>query len=148
MKEISTNYSLLANYREANRAPSPVELACADPAAPCRLPNAFVADPPLEQVITRSVETGIRGKSNFNKFTINFTSVGFLSKNYDDIIFVSSGTGLSSGYFKNFGETQRLGIDFTIDAFNNKKKNRSQRFFNKLFLPRSLISISTHVASS
>ena len=122
VKEISTNYSLLANYREANRAPSPVELACADPAAPCRLPNAFVADPPLEQVITRSVETGIRGQSNLNKFTVNWTSTAFLSKNYDDIIFVSSGTGLSSGYFKNFGETQRLGLDFTIDAFNNKTK--------------------------
>ena len=27
------NYSLLANYREANRAPSPVELARADPDA-------------------------------------------------------------------------------------------------------------------
>ena len=35
-------------------------------------------------------------------------------KNYEDIIFVSSGTGLSSGYFKNFGETQRLGIDFSL----------------------------------
>ena len=120
VKEISKNYSLLANYREANRAPSPVELACADPAAPCRLPNAFVADPPLEQVITRSLETGMRGQSNFNKFTVNLVTVAFLSKNYDDIIFVSSGTGLSSGYFKNFGETQRLGIDFTIDAFNKK----------------------------
>ena len=43
--EASDKYNLIANYKEANRAPSPVELSCADPAAPCRLPNAFVADP-------------------------------------------------------------------------------------------------------
>ena len=59
LKKLSNNSSLLLNYREANRAPSPVELACADPGAPCRLPNAFVADPPLEQVITRAIETGL-----------------------------------------------------------------------------------------
>ena len=49
-------------------------------ATPCRLPNAFVADPPLEQVITRSLETGIRGQSNFNKFTVNLTSTAFYQK--------------------------------------------------------------------
>ena len=63
----------------------------------------------MEQVITRALETGIKRKNNLNKFNINWDSIGYLSKNYDDIIFVSSGTGLSSGYFKNFGETQRLG---------------------------------------
>ena len=35
-------------------------------------------------------------------------TIGYYTKNYEDIIFVSSGTGLSSGFFKNFGETQRL----------------------------------------
>ena len=73
VRELSDSTSLLVNYREANRAPSPVELACADPGAPCRLPNAFVADPPLEQVITRAVETGFRGVYNFNKFNINWS---------------------------------------------------------------------------
>ncbi|MDC3024586.1 TonB-dependent receptor plug domain-containing protein, partial [Alphaproteobacteria bacterium] len=45
VRRLTKNSSLLFNYREANRAPSPVELSCADPGAPCRLPNAFVADP-------------------------------------------------------------------------------------------------------
>ncbi|MEC8100339.1 MAG: TonB-dependent receptor, partial [Pseudomonadota bacterium] len=66
VRSLNDDISIMFNYREANRAPSPVELACADPAAPCRLPNAFVADPPLEQVITRSFEAGIRGSKNFN----------------------------------------------------------------------------------
>ena len=84
--------------------------------------NAFVADPPLEQVITRAIETGFRGVTNFDKFNINWSSIGYLTKNYDDIIFVSSGTGLSSGYFKNFGETQRLGLDLSFNASNNNRK--------------------------
>ena len=85
-------------------------------------PNAFVADPPLEQVITRAVETGFRGVNNINKFNINWSSIGYLTKNYDDIIFVSSGTGLSSGYFKNFGETKRLGLDFSLNASHKNRK--------------------------
>jgi len=53
--------TLFAAYGEASRAPSAVELSCADPDEPCRLPNAFVVDPPLEQVVRRSVEFGARG---------------------------------------------------------------------------------------
>ncbi len=48
---------------ESNRAPSPIELGCADPANPCTLPNALAADPFLEQVVTRSLELGLRGQS-------------------------------------------------------------------------------------
>ncbi len=50
-----------AGYSEASRAPSPVELTCADEDDPCRLPNAFVADPPLEQVVAKTFEAGVRG---------------------------------------------------------------------------------------
>jgi len=35
-----------ANLSQGVRAPTPVELACSDPNAPCRLPNAFLADHP------------------------------------------------------------------------------------------------------
>ena len=38
------------------RAPTPVELTCADPAAPCHLPNIFLADPPLKKVVSRTLE--------------------------------------------------------------------------------------------
>ena len=54
--------SVFARYSEANRAPTAAELSCADPAEPCRVPNAFVSDPPLEQAVARSVEAGLRGR--------------------------------------------------------------------------------------
>ncbi len=149
VRELSNDSSFLLNYREASRAPSPVELACADPAAPCRLPNAFVADPPLEQVITRAMETGIRGVNKLNQFSVNWSSVGYLSKNYEDIIFVSSGTGLSSGYFKNFGQTQRLGLELSLKGTNtNTNKNLRSFLLNYSYMRATFQSSHTLPAAN
>ncbi len=114
------NIAFRASYKEANRTPAPVELSCASPSAPCRLPNAFVADPPLEQVVTKGIELGAKGKiENHNLEVIIFHFV-----NVDDILFVSTGTGVSSGYFKNFGETQRQGVELSLNSsFQNTYGN-------------------------
>ena len=55
-RSAATPSTFYAGYSEASRAPSPVELTCADEDDPCRLPNAFVADPPLEQVVAKTFE--------------------------------------------------------------------------------------------
>ena len=51
------------SFSVSSRVPAPSELSCADPDDPCRLPNAFVADPPLNQVVARTLEGGVRGRS-------------------------------------------------------------------------------------
>lgn len=110
--------TFFGGYAEANRAPSPAELTCADPAAPCRLPNSFVADPPLEQVVSRTFEVGARGNFPSNWLngvsTLNWTVAGFRSQNDDDILFVSAGPGLGTGFFRNVGETRRQGIELGV----------------------------------
>jgi iron complex outermembrane recepter protein len=58
------NLNVYGSYSESSRIPTPMELSCADPEAPCRLPNAFVADPPLQQVVAKTWETGVRGDLN------------------------------------------------------------------------------------
>ena len=45
--------NLYFSYSEGNRAPTSVELGCANPDLPCKLPNAMAGDPPLEQVVAR-----------------------------------------------------------------------------------------------
>ena len=100
------------------RAPTPAELGCADPAAPCRFPNAFVADPPLDQVVSTTFEAGLRGKipglpSNLD---INWNAGLFTTTNADDIIFINSGTGTGSGFFKNVGDTRRRGLEAGING--------------------------------
>ena len=101
-----------ASYSEGNRAPTSVELGCADPATPCKLPNAMAGDPPLQQVVTRTFEAGLRGgqESHFS-WNIGW----FRGENRNDILFVASQqTGY--GYFKNFGKTRRQGIEADINT--------------------------------
>ena len=50
-----------AGYAEANRAPTPAELSCAGPADSCSLANFFVGDPNLKQVVSHTIEAGLRG---------------------------------------------------------------------------------------
>lgn len=50
--KLSEQLGAYIGYAETNRTPSPVGLTCADPADPCRLPNAFLAYPPLELAVS------------------------------------------------------------------------------------------------
>ena len=54
-------FNTYISYNEGMRVPTPAELTCADPTAPCKLPNAFLADPPLEPVLAKTFELGTRG---------------------------------------------------------------------------------------
>jgi len=106
-----------ANYSESSRAPTPIELACADPDAPCNLPNSFLADPPLKQVVAKGFEGGFRGTFN-NAGILSGTSWhlgGFHTTNHDDIIFISTGgVAANEGFFDNVGDTQRLGMELGL----------------------------------
>jgi outer membrane receptor protein involved in Fe transport len=94
-------------YTQGSRAPSAIELGCADPENPCRLPNAMAGDPPLDAVVTRTIETGIRGKIR-GSFTWN--AGVFRADSRHDIMFVADDTS-GFGYFRNFGKTRRQGIE-------------------------------------
>ena len=56
--KINDGLTAYAGYSEANRAPTPLELGCADPARPCILATFLVSDPPLKQVVAKTVEAG------------------------------------------------------------------------------------------
>ena len=105
-------FTLFANYSQASRAPTSIELGCADPANPCSLPNALASDPPLQQVVTSTWEAGARGKFEQNT---HWSLDGFRAVNHNDILFVAS-QQLGTGYFRNFGETQREGIQSSVDG--------------------------------
>jgi outer membrane receptor protein involved in Fe transport len=107
--DVTPAANVYAGYSEGSRAATSIELGCADPESPCKLPNAMAGDPPLDQVVTRTLEFGVRGTRNAFSWTAGF----FRATNQDDILFVMSDqTGF--GYFRNFGETRRQGIE--LDA--------------------------------
>ncbi|MGR9092828.1 MAG: TonB-dependent receptor, partial [Gammaproteobacteria bacterium] len=121
--------NLFAGYSESARAPTPIELACnegvfeiARDAAiargddpddvdfECRLPNAFLADPPLDQVVAKSYEAGLRGEFAGIRHRLGY----FHTTNHDDIIFQT--TGRATGLFANVDETRRQGIELALAA--------------------------------
>lgn len=101
-----------ASLGEASRAPSPAELTCADEEDPCRLPNAFLSDPPLKQVISRTLEAGLRGSTEY----LSWNAAAFRSINRDDIIFISAGALTNEGYFANVGRTRRQGLELNLSG--------------------------------
>jgi iron complex outermembrane recepter protein len=105
-----------ASYSESNRAPTAVELTCASPTDPCRLPNAFVSDPPLDQVVARTIELGVRGSARPSGLSIGYDLAAFRTVNSSDILFISSGMVANLGYFANVGDTRRQGIEVGLTA--------------------------------
>ena len=101
-----------AGYNEGNRAPSPIETGCADPAFPCLLPNAMAGDPPLKQVVAKTFEGGFRGKFGSD---MRWSAGAYRTTNYNDLQFIASGT-TGAGYFNNVGKTRRQGLDFGVSG--------------------------------
>src|SRR5579884_949268 len=100
-----------ASYSESSRAPTAIELTCASPTDPCRLPNAFVSDPPLAQVVARTGEAGIRGVARRERLRVEYDLTAFDTTNSNDIQFISSGMVANQGFFANVGQTRRLGLE-------------------------------------
>ncbi|HEY5666694.1 MAG TPA: TonB-dependent receptor [Gammaproteobacteria bacterium] len=107
---LSDQISVYAGFDQSSRAPSPVELTCADEDDPCRLPNAFLADPPLEQVVAETYEFGVRGLVRTTEWHAGF----FRTTSRDDILFISAGALTGQGYFDNVGRTRREGIELNL----------------------------------
>ena len=106
---------LYAGFSQGNRPPSPVELGCADPNSPCHLPNAMTSDPPLKQVVSRTLEAGVRARTASG---LRWNATLFRTMSYDDILFVSSSA--SSGFFTNFGKTRRQGLEAALERSEGK----------------------------
>lgn len=99
------------SYTQSSRVPTPVELTCADPEDPCRLPNAFVSDPPLAQVTAGTWEAGLRQ----TRAPVRWAVAAFTTTADEDIIFVSSGTLRGEGHFQNVGRTERRGVEASVE---------------------------------
>ncbi len=110
--------SVFGSYSESNRAPTSIELGCANPDVPCKLPNAMAGDPPLDQVVAKTYETGLRGKLSE---TFKWNTSIYRTMNHDDIHFIQSSTlGGSLGYFDNVGRTKRQGFDLGLTGVIDK----------------------------
>jgi outer membrane receptor protein involved in Fe transport len=113
--KITAGLTAYAGYSEANRAPTPLELGCADPAHPCIIAAFLVSDPPLKQVVSRTVEAGLRGSRDMNIGTLGWKLGVFRADNSDDILAIPSPVLQGFGYFQNVGSTRRQGIEAEVN---------------------------------
>ena len=124
--KITPNITGYAGYSEANRAPTPLELGCSDPTHPCIIDNFLISDPPLKQVVSRTVEAGLRGSFGAadGKDRLTWGLGVFHTENTDDILNVAStaaqGTGF--GFFQNAGKTLRQGVEAKVDYRHDRWK--------------------------
>ncbi len=135
-------------YSESTRAPTAVELACASPDAPCKLPNEFVADPPLKQVVAKNWEAGLRGSFDGGWLGATRWKAGlFRTTNVDDIEFQATGGAQSNeGFFANIGNTRRQGIETSLSgkAFDN----RVDWFVNCTYLDAKFLTPFTEISAN
>ncbi|HUO91286.1 MAG TPA: TonB-dependent receptor [Rhizomicrobium sp.] len=110
---LSDDVTLYVGYSEGNRAPTPGEIECANPLAPCLLPSSLSSDPPtLKQVVSHSWDLGLRGDFPFSDASRHLTwHADLFRTNVDDDIY-GVATSLASGYFSNIGGTRRQGAEF------------------------------------
>jgi outer membrane receptor protein involved in Fe transport len=108
--KITPELTAYAGYSEANRAPTPLELGCANPAQPCVIASFLVSDPPLKQVVSHTVEAGLRGTKEMKIGTLGWKLGVYRADNTDDILAIPSEVQ-GFGYFQNVGSTRRQGIE-------------------------------------
>jgi len=116
--ELTDAMTVYGSYSESNRAPTASELTCAEPESPCAYPNAFLADPPLDDVVARTIEAGLRGSQSSFDWYANV----YYTQLEDDLFFFPEDEDVSDddsarlglGNFRNIDETARAGIELGV----------------------------------
>jgi outer membrane receptor protein involved in Fe transport len=101
---------LFGSYSQSMRAPTSIELSCADPNSPCALPTGFNGDPALKAVTASTYELGARGSIG----VFSWNAAAYDSRLQNDIQFIA--TSATYGYFFNVGATERRGIELGAQA--------------------------------
>src|SRR6185503_12447256 len=95
-----------------NRAPTPLELDCANRNKPCLLENSLVSDPPLKQVVADNYEAGLRGARDTGMGRVTWSAGYYRNESSNDIVALAS-TIAGRGYYTNVPETLRQGLELT-----------------------------------
>ena len=148
--KITDNVTVYGGWSEGNRAPTPGELSCANPAIPCILDAFLVSEPPLKQVVSHTFEAGFRG--NFTSDAIPgqfFWNTGVYRTNaFDDILLLATPIN-GFGFFSNVGETRRQGIEAGLSyKWDNLTVNLNYSYLSATFLENLTLSSNSPAANA
>ena len=122
--QVGANYKLMqglsvyGGYSESNRAPTPAELGCAEPEFPCLIESFLTDDPPLDQVVGRTSELGLRGQGMYYGGRYTWGAGLFRTLSSDDILPITNDTGRI--FFVNAGDTLRQGVELSATYETSK----------------------------
>jgi iron complex outermembrane recepter protein len=112
--KVTPHLTAYAGYSEANRAPTPLETDCSSSLRPCILASSLISDPPLQQVVSHTIEAGLRGNGiTPGEGQIEWKAGFFRTESDNDIIQLSS-LVLGTGFFTNVPETLRQGVEASV----------------------------------
>jgi outer membrane receptor protein involved in Fe transport len=78
----------------------------------------MASDPPLDQVVSKTYDAGLRGKFSDN---LKWNASVYRTMNHDDIHFINSSSSSGAmGYFDNVGRTKRQGLDLGLSGSIDK----------------------------
>jgi iron complex outermembrane recepter protein len=148
--KITDNVTVYGGWSEGNRAPTPGELSCANPAVPCILDAFLVSEPPLKQVVSHTLEAGFRG--NFTTDVIPgqfFWNAGVFRTNaFNDILLVATPIN-GFGYFTNIGETRRQGIEAGLSyKWDKLTASLNYSYLSATFLENLTLSSNSPAANA
>lgn len=112
-QQLAGGLTLFGNLARNTRVPTVIELGCADPDEPCRLPAGLQSDPYLKQVRATGLEAGLRWRPAPGQ---RLELALFRTDNRDDIVFGSVSATSQLGYFQNFDRTRHQGLDSSWQA--------------------------------
>ncbi len=108
--------TLYGGYSEANRVPVPLESECSDPQRPCTLESALAGDPPLQQVVSHTIEAGGRGAIPLpNDYGVLTYKAGYFHTSLSNDIITEQSRFSGQGYFANVPETLRQGVEAGLE---------------------------------
>ena len=117
--KLFSGMSLYGGYSESNRAPTPAELGCAEPEFPCLVESFLTDDPPLEQVVGRTSEVGLRGQGSDFGGRYTWSAGLFRTLASDDILPITENNRI---FFVNAGDTLRQGVELAA-TYETRKWN-------------------------
>ena len=119
--KLTPDINFYAGYAMTNRAPTPLELGCADPNNPCIIDNFLSSDPKLKQVVGQTFELGFRGQNAFNQFGLGPQwgklqwSAGLFRTTLNNDILPHTEPGQWFRLFANVGTTLRQGAEVSAN---------------------------------
>ena len=119
--KITPDINLYAGYAMTNRAPTPLELGCADPNNPCIIDGFLSSDPKLKQVVGQTFEVGFRGTNAFSTFGLGPQwgklqwSAGLFRTTLNNDILPLQSPDNGFGFFANVGTTLRQGAEISAN---------------------------------